>query len=78
MQWWRYGAFHLRRRKRSWGASWAYLLPVLVICGTFWIVPALFSTYRSFFDRAMASPQKVLVALDEAAEAANRLLRGWS
>jgi hypothetical protein len=53
-----------RRRKRSWAAPWAYSLPTCIVYGTFWIGPTLFSVSLSFFDRDIASPQKVIVSLE--------------
>lgn len=50
------GATRLRRRRPE-AVAWLYLLPALAIYGAFWIGPALYSVYLSFFDWDMASPE---------------------
>jgi ABC-type sugar transport system permease subunit len=52
------------RRFRRGSLPWLYLAPALSIYGAFWIGPAGYSLYLSFFDWDMASPQKSFVFLD--------------
>ncbi len=56
-----------RARRRAWLREvrpWLYLAPALLLYGLFWIGPAAYSLYLSFFDWDMASPQKTFVYLD--------------
>ena len=56
-----------RARRRAWlseARPWLYLAPALLLYGLFWIGPAAYSLYLSFFDWDMASPQKTFVYLD--------------
>jgi len=56
-----------RTRRRAWRAlarPWGYLAPALLVYAFFWIGPAAYSLYLSFFDWDMASPQKTFVYLD--------------
>jgi hypothetical protein len=53
-----------RRRKRSWLAPWGYLPPALAVFGVFWVGPAGYSVYLSFFAWNMASPEKLFVAAE--------------
>jgi ABC-type sugar transport system permease subunit len=56
-----------RARRRAWRAQagpWLYLAPVLSLYALFWVGPAAYSLYLSFFDWDMASPQKTFVYLD--------------
>jgi ABC-type sugar transport system permease subunit len=53
--------------RTAWGTAarpWLYLAPALAIYGLFWVGPAAYSLYLSFFDWDMASPQKTFVYLD--------------
>jgi len=55
------------RGRRAWrrvARPWLYLAPALLVYGLFWIGPAAYSLYLSFFDWDMASPQKTFVYLD--------------
>jgi hypothetical protein len=67
-----------RRRRRFWRASWVYLLPVFLNCGTFWIGPARFAVFLSLHDGDMSGLQKIFVSLHAAINAVNRLLLGHS
>jgi len=56
-----------RARRSAWwpkARPWLYLTPALLLYGLFWIGPAAYSLYLSFFDWDMASPQKTFVYLD--------------
>jgi ABC-type sugar transport system permease subunit len=53
-----------RRRRAAPLAAWGYLLPAFAIYVVFWIGPAAYSLYLSFFDWDMASPVKTFVFLD--------------
>jgi multiple sugar transport system permease protein len=53
-----------RRRRRAPLAPWMYLLPAFAIYAVFWLGPAAYSLYLSFFDWDMASPTKTFVLLD--------------
>jgi ABC-type sugar transport system permease subunit len=56
-----------RVRRGAWrmlARPWVYLAPALLVYGLFWVGPAGYSLYLSFFDWDMASPQKTFVALD--------------
>jgi ABC-type sugar transport system permease subunit len=60
-------AARTRRRRHAWlthARPWLYLTPALLVYGLFWVGPAAYSLYLSFFDWDMASPQKTLVYLD--------------
>jgi len=43
---------------------WLYLAPALAVYCLFWVGPAAYSLYLSFFDWDMVSPQKTFVYLD--------------
>jgi ABC-type sugar transport system permease subunit len=56
-----------RARRRAWGTAarpWLYLAPAFLIYALFWVGPAAYSLYLSFFDWDMVSPQKTFVYLD--------------
>jgi ABC-type glycerol-3-phosphate transport system substrate-binding protein len=63
-----------RRRKRSWGAPWSYLLPVLLVDGTL----RIYKLVQDAIQEAFLGNKTPKLALDEAAEAANLLIRGQS
>ena len=53
-----------RPRSVSLSAAWLYLAPALGLYALFWLGPAAYSLYLSFFDWDMASPHLTLVGLD--------------
>lgn len=60
-------AARARTRRHAWltqARPWLYLAPALVVYSLFWVGPAAYSLYLSFFDWDMASPQKTFVYLD--------------
>lgn len=60
-------ATRLRVGRRAWRPAarpWLYLAPAFLVYGLFWVGPAAYSLYLSFFDWDMASPQKTFVYLD--------------
>lgn len=52
-----------RREARSWPTAVVFLLPAIVILGTFSVYPALYSLYLSFFKWNGFSPQRDFVGL---------------
>jgi ABC-type sugar transport system permease subunit len=60
-------AARARARRPAWltpARPWLYLAPALAVYGLFWVGPAAYSLYLSFFDWDMVSPQKTFVYLD--------------
>jgi multiple sugar transport system permease protein len=60
-------AARARARRPAWltpARPWLYLAPALAVYSLFWVAPAAYSLYLSFFDWDMASPQKIFVYLD--------------
>ncbi len=53
-----------RRRRTTPSAAWLYLAPALALYALFWLGPAAYSLYLSFFDWDMASPRMTPVGLD--------------
>jgi ABC-type sugar transport system permease subunit len=53
-----------RRRAARPSPAWLYLAPALALYALFWLSPAAYSVYLSFFDWDMASPRMTAVGLD--------------
>ena len=57
-------AVRARRQRARPSAAWLYLAPALALYALFWLGPAAYSLYLSFFDWDMASPRMTPVGLD--------------
>ena len=58
------GIARAARSRRRPSTGWLYLGPALAVYAVFWVGPAAYSVYLSFFDWDMASPRMTAVGLE--------------